>query len=102
MAIKELNKENFLLGKGITIVDFWAPWCGPCKALTPALEKVSDKYKDTIIVNKVDIQQNLDLARRYGVKSIPCLIVFKDGKEIDRSIGFAGEQSVEKLFKTHA
>jgi thioredoxin 1 len=101
MAVIELNEENFSLGEGVTVVDFWAPWCGPCKALTPALERVSEAY-DSVAVSKVDIQQNLNLARRYGVKTIPCLIVFKDGVEVDRSIGFAGEQSIESLFKKHA
>ncbi len=102
MSIKELSVEDFAIGNGTIIVDFWAPWCGPCKALTPVLERVAVKYTDSVSVAKIDVQQNIDIARKYGVKTIPCLIVFKDGKEVDRSIGFAGEQSIEKLFQKHA
>jgi thioredoxin 1 len=101
MVVNAMDEKNFSLGSGVTIVDFWAPWCGPCKSLAPVLEKVASAHTD-VTVSKVDIQKNSSLAHKYGIRSIPCLIVFKDGIEVDRSLGFAGEESLENLFKKHA
>ena len=101
MSVESLSVDNFDLGEGITIVDFWAPWCGPCRALTPSLEKMASKYEDSVTVKKVDVQANPALGAKYKVRSIPCVIVFEDGEEIDRMIGFAGEPSLENLFIKH-
>ena len=82
---------------GISVVDFWAEWCGPCKMLAPVLEEMADEYKQVKFV-KVDVDQDVDLARRYGIQSIPNVIFFKDGKAVDQLVGFAGKDGVlEKL-----
>jgi thioredoxin 1 len=86
----------------ITVVDFWAEWCGPCKALTPVLEDLSDKYEGVIRVAKVNVSENIELAKKYDISSIPCVIVFRAGKEIDRVIGFKGKDSMEDLFIKHS
>ena len=88
------NGENFNeLTKERVLVDFYANWCGPCKMLSPVLEKVSSDIK----VIKVDIDKYNDLAREYGVMSIPCLILFENNKELKRNIGFIPEVKLKEF-----
>lgn len=84
----EIIKERVL-------VDFYADWCGPCKMLGPVLEKVSDEIK----VVKVNVDDNQELAKKYGVMSIPCVILFDKGQEIKRSIGFVPEGKLREFIK---
>ncbi len=70
-----------------TLVDFFATWCGPCQMLSPILEEVSSEVGDTAKVLKVDIEKNMDFARQYNVRSVPTLIIFKEGKEVWRKTG---------------
>lgn len=90
------NGEDFnTLIQNKVIVDFYANWCGPCKMLAPILEKISNDIK----VVKVDIDKYHDLARTYGVMSIPCLIIFDEGKEVKRNIGFIPEPKLKEFIK---
>jgi thioredoxin 1 len=73
--------------KGAVVVDFWAPWCGPCKMLTPRLEELAGELAGNVKFCKVDIDENGDLSQRFNVTSIPCLVFLKDGQERDRIIG---------------
>jgi thioredoxin 1 len=101
MSVVEMDEQSFSLGEGITVVDFWAPWCGPCRALAPSLEKMASKYQDSIAVRKVNVQENKELAVQFGIRSIPCIVVFEGGKEVDRLVGFGGESHLEELFIKH-
>lgn len=100
MATKSVSDETFHkeVETGTVVVDFWAQWCGPCRAIAPVLERLSDQYPD-IKVLKVDIMENKDLAVQYGVRSIPYLAIFKDGVMVDSKVGFSGAQSLETLFE---
>ena len=84
------SKEGFdkALGEGkLMMVDFWASWCGPCKMLAPVIDDLAGKYEGKAIVGKVNVDEEQELAIRYGVMSIPTVIFFKDGKEIGRKVG---------------
>ena len=97
--MKIINSTQFdeVTSEGIVVVDFFANWCGPCKMLAPVLEEMADEYKQVKFV-KVDVDQDVDLARRYGIQSIRNVIFFKDGKAVDQLVGIAGKDGVlEKL-----
>lgn len=79
------------------LVDFWATWCGPCKLAEPVLEELSETYKDKVLIAKLDVDANPVNSQKFGVMSIPTTILYKDGKEIGRQIGFAGRQKYEEL-----
>lgn len=70
------------------LVDFWATWCGPCQMIAPVVEQVAEEYKDVLSVAKLDVDANQRTAMTYGVQSIPTLLIFKDGKEVKRLVGF--------------
>ena len=86
----QFNKESFdkALGEGkLMMVDFWADWCGPCRMLAPVIDKLAEQYEGKVVSGKVNVDDEQELAIRYGVMSIPTVIFFKDGKEIDRKVG---------------
>ena len=94
MEIIHLTNENFKeLIKEKILVDFYANWCGPCKMIAPELERVESNVK----VVKVDVDEFEDLAREYGVMSIPTLVLFNEGKEVKRNIGFMDKERIEKF-----
>ncbi len=87
--MKELNKDNFQteISKGNTIVDFWAPWCGPCKMLGPIFEELSEEVKQVNFA-KVNVDDNQDISMQAQVRGIPTMVLYKDGSELTRIVGF--------------
>ena len=83
------------------IVDFWAVWCGPCKMIAPALEQIADEYADQIQVAKLDVDHSSETAMKYGVMSIPTLILFKDGEPVERIIGFLPKEKLVAKLQPH-
>lgn len=100
MAILHLNQENFdktINGAETALVDFWAPWCGPCKMLGPVFEEAEKEVNGKAVLAKVNVDEQQDLAVRFGVTSIPTLILFKNGKEVERSLGFIDKAKILAL-----
>jgi len=97
--IKMLDESNFSkeIESGVTLIDFFAEWCGPCRMLAPVVEDVADSLKDKASFGKVDIDKQVKLATEYQVTSIPTLVLFKDGKEIDRIVGLRDEKALKKF-----
>ena len=81
------------------LVDFWAPWCGPCRMIGPLIEQLAEEYSDRVKVGKANVDEEADLAARYSVVSIPTLIVYKDGKIVNQAAGALPKQQIEALFK---
>lgn len=99
---KILGKDNFndTIANGVTLVDFWAEWCGPCRMQLPILEEVSEEIGEKATVGKINVDHELELAQRFGVQSIPTLILFKDGEIVDKMVGVqAKETLVDKINK---
>ena len=93
MAAKELNDSSFAeeIKSGITLVDFWAPWCGPCKMQIPILDQVAEKIGDKATIAKLNVDDSPAPASQYGVRGIPTLILFKDGEVVQQFVGVQQE-----------
>jgi thioredoxin 1 len=87
--VVNLTESTFETGisKGLTLVDFWAEWCGPCKALGPTIDKLAEDYASKVTVAKVDIDANPGIPAKYGIRGIPTVMLFKDGQQIDLFVG---------------
>jgi len=96
----EINSENYdtevTKAGGLVLIDFWAPWCGPCKMQTPILEKLSQSPDITATIAKVNTDDNPDLAQKFGISSIPTLVIMNKGQEIDRFVGVQPEAVLKR------
>ena len=99
MAHMDLTEKTFdnVISGGITLVDFWATWCGPCRMQAPIIEELAEKYEGKFKVAKVDVDANPNIAARYGVMSIPTLIVFNNGEETARRVGVQSLNQLEAM-----
>ncbi|MGH7736845.1 MAG: thioredoxin [Candidatus Tyrphobacter sp.] len=104
-AIAEVSQATFesevLKSKQPVLVDFWAPWCGPCRMLAPVVEKVSLKYAGKAKFLKLNTDDNPSISGHYGVTGIPCLILFKNGEIADRIVGYVPENTIASMLNRH-
>lgn len=101
MAEITITNENFesevMQSQMSVLVDFWASWCGPCKMLAPTVAQIADEYEGRVKVGKVNVDEQPDLARRYGIASIPTLMLFENGQVKNTSVGFMPKEQIEEM-----
>ncbi|GAB6155325.1 thioredoxin [Desulfosporosinus burensis] len=99
--VKTFTTENFesdvLKSEQAVLVDFWAPWCSPCRMVAPIVEELADEYVGRIAIGKLNVDENGPIASQYGVMSIPTLGIFKGGKMVDKIVGFRGKPDLVKM-----
>ncbi|GEL76806.1 thioredoxin [Tenuibacillus multivorans] len=104
MAIVSATDQTFNeeVSDGLVLVDFWATWCGPCKMIAPVLEELDSEMSDQVKIVKLDVDENQETAQKFGVMSIPTLILFKDGEKVDQAMGFQPKDALEQFVQKHA
>lgn len=94
-----LDKDNYaeIIGKGITVVDFWADWCGPCKMMAPVFDSLSERFDGKLTFAKCNIDEQSEIAEKFGVAAIPTFLFFKDGNRIEKIVGYKPENSMAEV-----
>lgn len=102
IRLTESNFDQEVMQSEIpVVVDFWATWCGPCQMLAPVLEEVAEAYEGKVKVGKVNVDEEMSIAMKYHISSIPKLLMFKNGEVVNQSLGFLPKESLEKFFNSH-
>jgi len=99
--VNDASFQNFITGFPLVVVDCWAPWCGPCRTLAPIFEALAMSYRGKIVFGKLNVDDNPNTARAYQTMSIPTLLIFKEGKLIDRIVGALPRQVIEQKLQMH-
>lgn len=99
LAITDSSFDQLLAQGKPMVVDFWATWCGPCKKVGPYIEELAEQYADHAIIGKVDVDDNDELAMRFGVRNIPTILFIRDGQVVDKQIGAAAKSVLEDKLK---
>jgi len=104
-ALLELTSSNWdsevLKAKGLVIIDFWAPWCGPCRVISPAVEELSKEYSGKVKVAKLNTDENSEIASRYKIMGIPTIMFFKDGVKLDQIVGVVPKQHLKEKIDSY-
>jgi thioredoxin 1 len=103
MAISHVTDQNFNTetSDGLVLADFWAPWCGPCKMIAPVLEEIDSEMNNDVKIVKLDVDENQETAGKFGVMSIPTLLLFKNGEVVDQVVGFQPKEALVELINKH-
>nr|3ZIV_A Chain A, AECA THIOREDOXIN [synthetic construct]3ZIV_B Chain B, AECA THIOREDOXIN [synthetic construct]3ZIV_C Chain C, AECA THIOREDOXIN [synthetic construct] len=105
MSVIEINDENFdeVIKKSdkVVVVDFWAEWCGPCRMIAPIIEELAEEYAGKVVFGKVNVDENPEIAAKYGIMSIPTLLFFKNGKVVDQLVGARPKEALKERIKKY-
>lgn len=103
MAALAVTTSNFneTVAEGVTLVDFWAPWCGPCKTQLPIVEGLAEEYAGKATIAKVNVDENGEIAGQFGISSIPTLLVFKDGQPVEKMVGLQSKENLASKLNKH-
>ena len=93
--------ENVLNSKGLVLVDFWAEWCGPCRQLGPILEAIDEEMGNDVKIYKMNVDDSPETASQFGIRSIPTMFLFKDGKQVDVKVGLNSESDIKSWIESH-
>ena len=99
--VTDSNFNETINQHSLALIDFWAPWCGPCQALTPTIEKLAKEYAGKIFVGKLNVDENVRTAESFQIFSIPTMLIMKNGKEVDRIVGLCPISHIESILKKH-
>jgi thioredoxin 1 len=95
-------QETALDKKGVAVVDFWAEWCGPCRMITPIIEELSKQYDDSeVLVGKLNVDHNPEVSSKFGIRSIPTILILKDGEVVDKHVGVISKPALEQKINAH-
>ncbi|MBO0443917.1 thioredoxin [Vagococcus fluvialis] len=99
----DLTDKNFAeeISEGLVMVDFWAPWCGPCRMQTPILEQMSEDYVDQVKFTKINVDENPATSQQFGIMSIPNMLLFKDGKVVENIVGVHQKAQLQSIIAKH-
>lgn len=100
----EFTDQNFqesALAEGVSVVDFWAEWCGPCRLITPIIEELSGEYEGKATIGKLNVDDNPEVSMKYGVRSIPTILFIKDGEVVDKHVGTATKATLMEKIDAH-
>lgn len=95
-VVTDTNIKEVLASAPVVLVDFWAVWCGPCRALGPIVEEIASEFEGKIVVGKCNVDEAQDISMEYGIRSIPTIIFFKDGQPVDKTIGLVPKEEIVK------
>ncbi len=99
IEITDSNFEELLANNVVVVADFWANWCGPCRMVTPIIEELASEYEGKVLIGKVDVDDNNDVASKYGIRNIPTILFFKNGEIVDKQVGAAPKNTIEDKIK---
>ena len=101
--MKQISDSQFetevLKANGLVLVDFWAEWCGPCRAIAPSVDELAEEYEGKVIIGKYNVDDDADLSAEYSIRNIPTLLFFKEGKLVDKHVGSASKGDLEAKIK---
>ncbi|MBK65925.1 MAG: thioredoxin [Chloroflexi bacterium] len=102
IELNDSNFENEVVKSDLPVlVDFWAEWCGPCKMIAPSVEKISEEYSDKLKVGKLDVDSNPNISSTFGIRSIPTLLIFKNGTPVDQIVGAVSKEAISSKVDNH-
>ncbi|MEM3442501.1 MAG: thioredoxin [Candidatus Bathyarchaeia archaeon] len=99
--VTDSNFDDIITKKALALIDFWAPWCGPCRALAPTVEELCKEYSGKILIGKLNVDENPQAAERFQIFSIPTLVLIKNGKEVERIVGLVPKNHIQAVLNKH-